>query len=67
MFEDECKLYKIGEHEWGRFTVSENILEELSELNCNEHEDSDPLRQFFVQHQVHETEVKGQRTDWKVG
>jgi hypothetical protein len=67
MMEDEYKLYEVGEHGWGMFVVSDKILEELSELDCHEHEDdSDPLRQFF-EHQVDKTEVSRQRTDCKEG
>jgi hypothetical protein len=67
MLEDECKLYEVGEHGWGMFVISDNILEELSELNCNEHkDDSDPLRHFF-EHQVDKTVVRRQRTVWKWG
>ncbi|XP_021912905.1 uncharacterized protein LOC110826512 [Zootermopsis nevadensis] len=55
MSEDEYKLYEAGEHCWGMFVISDNVLEKLSELNCNEHkDDSDPLRQFF-EHQIDET------------
>jgi hypothetical protein len=59
MFEDQYKLYEVGEHEWGMLTISDNIFEELSELNCNKHKDHlDPLRHFFEQPQVSEAEVK---------
>jgi hypothetical protein len=59
MFEDQYKLYEVGEHEWGMLTISDNILEELSELNCNKHKDHlDPLRNFFEQPQVSEAEVR---------
>lgn len=63
MSEDEYKLYEAGEHCWGMFVISDNVLEKLSELNCNEHkDDSDPLRQFF-EHQIDETVVRLYRTD----
>jgi hypothetical protein len=64
MFEDQYKLYEVGEHEWGMLTISDNILEELSELNCNKHMDHlDPLRHFFQQPHVSEVEVKSRCTN----
>lgn len=65
MFEDQYKLYEVGEHEWGMVKVSDNILEELSELNCNKHKDHlNPLRQFFPH--VSEAEVSSRCGKWKV-
>jgi hypothetical protein len=63
MMEDECKLYEVGEHGWRVFIISDNILDELSELNCNEHkDDAHPLRQFFL-HQVDEAMVRQESSE----
>jgi hypothetical protein len=63
MMEDECKLYEVGERGWRVFIISDNILDELSELNCNEHkDDAHSLRQFF-RHQVDEAMVRQESSE----
>jgi hypothetical protein len=67
MLEDEYKLYEVDGHGWGTWSVSDNVLEELSEINCIEDkDDSDPLRLFFQQQEVETTGEMIQRNEWKV-
>ncbi|PNF31191.1 hypothetical protein B7P43_G14943 [Cryptotermes secundus] len=64
ILEDQYKLYEVGEHDWGMLTISDNILEELSELNCNKHMNHlVPLSHFFEQPQVSETEAQSSLWD----
>jgi hypothetical protein len=68
MFEDQYKLYECGEHEWGMLTISDNILEELSALNCNKHKGHlGSLGHFFEQPQVSEDKVSSRCGGCKVG
>jgi len=67
MLEDAYKLYEVGEHGWGMWSVSDNVLEELSEVNCIEDKDDlDPLRLFFQQQEADTTGEMIQRNEWKV-
>jgi hypothetical protein len=67
MLEDVHKLYEVDENGWGTWSVSDNVLEELSAVHCVEDkDDSDPLRLFFQQQEVDTTGEMIQRNEWKV-
>lgn len=67
IMEDVYKLYVVDEHGWGTWSVSDNVLKELSEVNCIEDKgDSDPLRLFFQQQKVDTSGKMIQRNEWKV-
>lgn len=67
MLEDVYKLYEVDEHGWGTWSVSDNVLEELSKVNCTEDkDDSDALRLFFQQQEFDTTGEMIQRNEWKV-
>jgi hypothetical protein len=53
MQDDICKLYDVDENGWSMWSVSDNVLEELSKLNCDEDkDDSDLLQLLFKQQEV---------------
>ena len=67
MLEDVYKLYETDEHGWGTWSVSANVLEELSAINCTEDTgDSDLLRLFFQQQDVDTAGKMIQCNEWKV-